>query len=121
MSEAAIQSAIMQYLRTALAVPSHFGVTDMGGSTKQERYRRGRAGAAFGWPDVSGVVDGRGFYFEVKALGKYPNRRQREALEALRNAGAVAEVVRSVEDVAVVLLREGVELRALPAGMRRAS
>lgn len=61
-----------------------------------------------GTPDVIGSVQGRAVLFEAK-------RSQEEAPEAIqkwrmaewRAAGAVAECVRSVEDVQKILKREG--------------
>lgn len=52
-----------------------------------------------GLPDQLVVVAGRACFFEVKAPKGVVRAIQKHTLEMLRKVGAVAEVVRSVEEV----------------------
>ena len=119
MSEAAVQRAVLAYLRTAVCQPAHFHVTDLGSMSESDRKRRGRAGGASGWPDITGCADGRFIALEVKSAKGRVRKAQTTVLDALRAAGGVVGVVRSVEDAARLLHAGGVALRAWPAGMER--
>ena len=119
MTEAAIQRAVLAYLRTAVCQPAHFHVTDLGSMSESDRKRRGRAGGASGWPDITGCADGRFIALEVKSAKGRVRKAQTAVLDALTAAGGVVGVVRSVEDAARLLHAGGVALRAWPAGMAR--
>ena len=62
-----------------------------------------------GLPDVCCIIGGRFYGFEVKRpfIGKV-SPIQRERMEEIRKAGGVAEVVSYVDEVKVILEREGV-------------
>ena len=59
-----------------------------------------------GLPDLWVVVEGRLFCFEVKRKGGYATKLQLAEIEKIRKAGAVAEVVRSLEEVEEILGKE---------------
>lgn len=56
-----------------------------------------------GQPDLLVVIEGRAFFLEVKRPGQNATPLQLHRLEQCRKAGAVAEVVRSLDDVYEVL------------------
>lgn len=56
-----------------------------------------------GLPDILAVKDGRAYFFEVKTEAGRATEIQIHTIEKLRAAGAVAEIVRSVEDVQCAL------------------
>lgn len=60
-----------------------------------------------GLPDISGCIKGRSFQLEVKRPGGKPTNLQLYELERWRNAGAVAAVVYSVDEVRDLFGREG--------------
>ena len=67
-------------------------------------------GTPFGYvgePDIRGVVLGLAFFLEVKVPGKEYTLTpaQKQALERWRKAGAVAEVVTSVEQSVAIVRR----------------
>lgn len=51
-----------------------------------------------GLPDLLVVRDGRAFFLEVKRPGQSPTKLQEHTLAKLRDVGAVAVCVRSVEE-----------------------
>ena len=51
-----------------------------------------------GVPDLLVCYQGRFIGAEVKEPGKYPTQRQRLQMQRIRQAGGIAEVVRSVDD-----------------------
>lgn len=65
--------------------------------------RHGDIYARRGQPDLLVVIEGRAFFLEVKRPGQAPTPLQAHRLEQCRNAGAVAEVVRSLDDVCKIL------------------
>lgn len=56
-----------------------------------------------GIPDLLAVKDGRAYFFEVKTATGRLSPLQEHTLDKLRQFGAVAEMVRSVEEVEVIL------------------
>jgi hypothetical protein len=60
-----------------------------------------------GQPDLLGCYQGRTLALEVKRPGGRPTKLQLATLEKWRNAGAIAAVVRSVEDVRELLEERG--------------
>jgi hypothetical protein len=76
-----------------------FGLRDIKGSVK-------------GTPDLVGAVNGRLLLLEVKLPGKKPTKEQRERLEEARSNGAIAEVVRSVDE-AVWTVKQAMKERTL--------
>ena len=59
----------------------------------------GRAGI----PDIIACIDGKFYGFEVKTEIGRPTKLQNSTIAKIRNAGGIAQVVRSVEDVKVVI------------------
>ena len=61
-----------------------------------------------GLPDICAVIEGKFYGFEVKRpfIGKV-SPIQRERMKKIREAGGVAEVVSYVNEVAMILKREG--------------
>jgi hypothetical protein len=55
--------------------------------------------APAGHPDIAGVYQGRALYIEVKQPGKHPNEAQQAFIDALLDAGALAFVATSIDDV----------------------
>lgn len=71
-------------------------------------------GLRAGWPDLVFVLPGgRALGVEVKVKGGGLSRGQRDMRNTLSSLGAAVYVVRSIEDLADVLRREGVEVRAM--------
>ena len=60
-----------------------------------------------GLPDLLAVKQGRAVFFEIKTETGRLSQLQEHTLGRLRSAGAVAEMVRSIEDVEYVLRSEG--------------
>lgn len=89
MLEKDIVNAIMRYLRT---VPECFCWKEHGGMY-------GTAGI----PDIIACVGGRFYGFEVKTGKGKPTALQEATIRKINAAGGKAAVVRSVEDVKVVL------------------
>lgn len=89
MKEADIVKAILKYLKT---VPKCFFWKEHGGMY-------GRAGI----PDIIACIDGKFYGFEVKTEIGRPTKLQNSTMAKIRNAGGIAQVVRSVEDVKVVI------------------
>ena len=63
-----------------------------------------------GLPDICAVIEGKFYGFEVKRpfIGKV-SPIQRERMKEIREAGGVAEVVSYVNEVAMILKREGMK------------
>jgi penicillin-binding protein-related factor A (putative recombinase) len=62
-----------------------------------------------GWPDIVGAYKGKAIAFEVKRPEPYGTpltKLQAETLEKWKSAGAIAGVVRSVEDAKELLKAE---------------
>lgn len=59
----------------------------------------GRYESLKGKPDISGVINGVRFDFEVKKPGEKPTKLQEAVIDKFRRAGGIAEVVRSKADV----------------------
>jgi Holliday junction resolvase len=84
--ESLIQKDIIRYLKCA-----GFYVLKI-----SDRFRSGI-------PDLYAVRDGRSFWFEVKAPAGKVTKLQQHEIDQLRQHGASAHVVRSVEDVELVI------------------
>lgn len=86
--EKTITNNILKYLRSLSgchAVKVH-----------QSQYGSGQA-------DISGVIDGRAFQIEVKRPGGKATPLQLKCLREWRDAGAIAGVCYSVDDVKILL------------------
>ena len=98
-SEAQIQTGILHYLRkyfpSAIVWKIHedsvFGV--------------------IGVPDILFIHKGKVFFFEVKRAGQGASKIQAVVLQKLQNNDVVAEVVYSLMQVKLILLREGVNIK----------
>ena len=107
LSEAQIQRLITDYLTLRGVV---FSVTDAARIwDRHGRVRRGKV--ATGWPDITCCVkgkngcEGRFVAFEVKSKTGRLRPEQKACHEALRAAGGVVEVVRSLDEVIETLER----------------
>lgn len=56
-----------------------------------------------GIPDILAIKGGRAYWFEVKTHRGVPTKVQLYVMKQLRKHGCVAEVVRSVSDVVLVM------------------
>ena len=93
MKEKTIVNNISAYLKT---VPNCFFWKEHGGMY-------GTAGI----PDIIGCVKGRFFGFEVKNETGQPTALQSATIRKIKEAGGVAVVVRSVDEVRTVLASHG--------------
>ena len=89
MKEADIVKAILKYLKT---VPKCFFWKEHGGMY-------GRAGI----PDIIACIDGRFYGFEVKTEDGIPTKLQESTIRKIKNAGGIALIVRSVDEVKAVI------------------
>ena len=56
-----------------------------------------------GIPDIIACIDGRFYGFEVKTEDGRPTKLQESTIRKIKNAGGIALIVRSVEDVKAVI------------------
>jgi hypothetical protein len=100
-----VQKAVLQYVNARpgyLAWRNNVGAVTVPARGKQAP-RFVRFGFA-GLPDVIGVAPGgRALFLEVKRPGETATPAQQAAIGILREAGAIAGVVRSLDDVQLVL------------------
>lgn len=89
MKEADIVKAILRYLKT---VPKCFFWKEHGGMY-------GTAGI----PDIIACINGRFYGFEVKTEDGKPTKLQESTIRKIKNAGGIALVVRSVDEVKAVI------------------
>jgi Holliday junction resolvase len=89
MSEKGIVTKILRYLRT---VPGCFCWKEHGGMY-------GTAGL----PDIIACVNGRFVAFEVKAPSGKTTKLQEATIRKILKAGGVAAVIRSVDEVKIIL------------------
>ena len=105
--EGPIQIAIVDYLNAVLPPECivHFAkgeVRRSGATFMREQAWAKRMGALPGFPDLVVLPyasAGGACFFEVKALGNYPSKAQREMHERMRALGYRVAVVRSIDDV----------------------
>jgi len=93
MSERSIVTKVLRYLKT---VPGCFCWKEHGGMY-------GTAGI----PDIIACVNGRFVAFEVKTASGKATKLQEATIRKILNAGGVAAVVRSVDEVKVILEKYG--------------
>lgn len=89
MKEADIVKAILRYLKT---VPKCFFWKEHGGMY-------GTAGI----PDIIACINGRFYGFEVKTEDGRTTKLQESTIRKIKNAGGIALVVRSVDEVKAVI------------------
>ena len=89
MKEADIVKAILKYLKT---VPKCFFWKEHGGMY-------GTAGI----PDIIACINGRFYGFEVKTEDGRPTKLQESTIRKIKNAGGIALIVRSVDEVKAVI------------------
>lgn len=98
-SEAQIQRLITDYLSLRGIV---FSITDASRIwDSRGRVRRGKV--IVGWPDVTCCVRGKFVGLEVKSKTGRLRPEQKACHEALREAGGIVAVVRSLDDVIAIL------------------
>jgi hypothetical protein len=100
-TESQIQRAVLQYLkhhpRVALVYRVNSGTFTAANRDGSTRYIR--ANTQRGMPDLCGTLkDGRAIYVEVKSKRGKVQPHQQEFLDRASAAGALAGVVRSIED-----------------------
>lgn len=108
--EADIQLAIRELL-TYMGIPH--SLTDAS-RTWSERGKVAKPKVDQGWPDLSGTIPwvpnrGISLYIETKAARTGYQPGQRECHEALRKAGAIVIVPRSLKDFARKMLDQGID------------
>ena len=89
MKEADIVKAILKYLKT---VPKCFFWKEHGGMY-------GTAGI----PDIIACINGRFYGFEVKTEDGRPTKLQESTIRKIKNAGGIALIVRSADEVKAVI------------------
>ena len=89
MKEADIVKAILKYLKT---VPKCFFWKEHGGMY-------GTAGI----PDIIACINGRFYGFEVKTEDGRPTKLQESTIRKIKNAGGIALIVRSADEVKSVI------------------
>lgn len=70
------------------------------------RVKHGTMFAVAGDPDIYGVVQGRGFGFEVKNEDGELSKIQIQRLKEWKKAGAIAEAIREPKEAVFILNRE---------------
>lgn len=93
MSEKSIVTKVLRYLKT---VPGCFCWKEHGGMY-------GTAGI----PDIIACVNGRFIAFEIKTPSGKTTKLQEATIRKILNAGGVAAVVHSVDEVKVILEKHG--------------
>lgn len=93
-TERAVQSAIMQYLR----LRGYYVLRLNAGALLDAQGRSVRMHPA-GTPDLLAIKDGRAVFVEVKRPGKMPTERQRLMMAELRTYGARCICATSVEEL----------------------
>lgn len=114
-SEAEVQSAVVQLLRTHPRV-AWFGRFNSGSAVAEHTngdkrytafyrlYLRGMAARSRGLSDVMGqLTDGRLFILEIKSRRGRATPEQNEFIDVVLKAGGIAGIVRSVDDVVALL------------------
>nr|WP_307989850.1 VRR-NUC domain-containing protein [uncultured Niameybacter sp.] len=89
MKESDIVRAILKYLKT---IPNCFAWKEHGGMY-------GTAGV----PDIIACIGGRFYAFEVKTEKGKATALQEATIRKIQNAGGIAAIVRSVDEVRVLL------------------
>lgn len=95
-TETAIKDKIMKHLK---GLPNCYAMKVWGNHT------------TIGQPDILACYHGRFLALEVKRPGEQPTEIQKATLKKWADAGAVAGVVRSVEDAKEALRLNGCELK----------
>lgn len=94
MRESVIQRAISDYLTS---LPECWVIKVMAANKR-------------GTPDLLAVINGRFVAIEVKAPGGKPSKLQLAQLRRIENAGGVAMLVESVDEVKAYLSSAGIEI-----------
>lgn len=94
------EADLMRSIMLALSEHGHFVARANVGLFFTQDGRPIRSGLPVGFSDLFGhrAGDARAFYLEVKRPGGHVTPQQLMFLEAMRKRGAIAAVVRSVED-----------------------
>ena len=106
------QAAVVRFLRSALAEPSHFHHVPNGGArSKVEAAILKGQGVVAGTPDIFLFAPGVVVAIEMKSEGGRTSPAQREVMEKLRQCGVHTAICRSVDDVIEALNEAGVPLK----------
>lgn len=98
--EQSLQIAVMQYLALALRTNAlAFHIPNAARRGVVEGAMMKRMGTLAGMPDICILFDGRAFFLELKAAGKYVTPTQRDMHGLLRAVGCEVGTARSVDDV----------------------
>ena len=94
------EADLMRSIMLALSEHGHFVARANVGLFFTQDGRPISTGLPVGFSDLFGhrANDARAFYLEVKRPGQRPTRQQSDFIAAMRARGAIAAVVRSVED-----------------------
>lgn len=100
--EGEIQNAIMEYLwyNKILAWRNNNTPTF---NIKTNTYRSMGKWAKKGVSDIIAIKNGTVYFIEVKAKGKYPSKEQKQFIIDVNEAGGIAFVARSIDDVSKIL------------------
>ena len=99
------EADLMRTIMVALSADGHFVVRANVGLFFTEDGRPIKTGLPKGFSDLFGhrLADCRAFYLEVKTATGRPTKEQLAFIAAMRKRGALAGIVRSVEDARRVL------------------
>lgn len=99
------EAGLMREIMVALSGDGHFVARGNVGLLYTKDGRPMRTGLPTGFSDLFGfrAGDARSFFFEVKTAGGRVTAQQQAFLQAMRQRGAIAGVVRSVDDARLLL------------------
>lgn len=99
------EAALMRQIMLALSKDGHQVFRANVGQFFTQDGRPIRTGLPPGFSDLFGfrAGDARAFFFEVKTAGGRPTEKQLRFLEAMARRGALARVVRSVDEARALL------------------
>jgi hypothetical protein len=98
------ETAIMHHIQLAVSEAGHVCFRANVGLFFTEDGRPARTGLPRGFSDLFGYTSGlRPFFLEVKTATGRVRPEQKLFIEAMRNRGAIAGVVRSIDDALLLL------------------
>ena len=96
--EQALHRQIADYLSWALAAPAYWTTIGHGGGGQMRGMVLKGMGVKAGFPDIAIFYEGRAFLLELKAPKGALSAVQKEAHPALKAAGCLVEVIRSLDE-----------------------
>ena len=122
MSERALQTAVVSFLRVALpeyAVFTHAPGEGRRGWKSQRDLKS--SGYRKGWPDIEVLYEGRAYFLELKSAKGRVSPDQLATHAAIRRAGCECFIARSLDEVVWALETWAIPLRAklMPTGAIR--